>query len=106
MNKSGIPVVIINSTAMVEINLIRRNLVHLAGKINEKITGDVPYDNALVMKSLGVLLSYITALSPKLNSNWFVSYVKIGRHGETTFLTDYKVRNVSIILLYTFVCCR
>jgi hypothetical protein len=105
MNESGLPVVIITSTTMVEINLIRRNFVHLAGKINKKITGDAPYNNALVMKSLRGLSSYIAGLTPRLNSNWFMSYVKIGRHGEMTFLTDYKVRNVSIILLYTFVCC-
>jgi hypothetical protein len=38
MSKSGLPKVIITSTTMVEIDMIHRNFMHLAGRINEKVT--------------------------------------------------------------------
>ena len=98
MNTSGSPVFIITSTTMVKIDMIRRNSVHTAKTINEKVTGDDHFDHRFVMASLKVLASYYVArLTPKFNSNWFVSYVKIGKRGDSIVLTNYEVRNVRII---------
>ncbi len=55
------------------------------------------------MESLDGLSGYIAGLTPELNSRWFISYVKIGMHGESIMLTNYGVRNVRIIYLYTII---
>jgi hypothetical protein len=84
------------SRTMAEIRTIRSNFLHFARKIKEKVTGDARYDPRVFMSSLGLLSEYITALTPELNSNWFVSYVKVGGRGKAVVLTTSEVRNVSI----------
>ena len=103
MNKSGSPVFIITSTTMVKIDMIRRNSVHTAKTINEKVTGDDHFDHRVVMASLKVLASYAAGLRPKFNLNWFVSYVKIGKCRDSIMLTNYEVRNVRIIYMFTII---
>jgi hypothetical protein len=84
------------SRTMVKIGTIRSNFLHFARKINEKVTGEARYDPQVFMSSLRLLSEYITALMPKLNSNWFVSYVKVGGRGKAVVLSTFEVRNVSI----------
>jgi hypothetical protein len=103
MSKSGPLVFISTSTTIVEIDMIRRNFMHFGKKINEKVTGDAQDNHHVVMESLDVLSSYVAGLTPELNLNWFVSYVKIRKRGESIVLTNYKVRNVRIIYLYTII---
>ena len=103
MSKSGPLVFISTSTTIVEIDMIHRNFVHFGKKINEKVTGDAQDNHHVVMESLDVLSSYVARLTPKFNSNWFVSYVKIGKRGDSIVLTNNEVRNVRIIYMFTII---
>ena len=55
------------------------------------------------MVSLEDLSSYVAGLTPELNLNWFVSYVKIGKRGESIVLTNYEVRHVRNIHMFTII---
>ncbi len=103
MNTSGSPVFMITSTTMVKIDMIRCNFMHFAKTIDEKVTGDDHFDHRVVMVSLEDLSSYVAGLTPELNLNWFVSYVKIGKRGESIVLTNYEVRHVRNIHMFTII---